>query len=105
MTLSKNYSTHSNDMYMCTINNYISLFTILKSFPDIPEWTEILMSETINVMTDIKRYVDYMFEGATAILQENTCYKNALFECGNYLVNCMNIETIHILKPAIRVAN
>ena len=103
MTLSKNYYIHTNDMYMCTINNYLSLFTILKSLHDVPELTEIVIAETANVMADISRYVDFMFDGSPAILGYHSAYNNALFDGGNFIINRIDIETERILKLALDV--
>ncbi len=103
MTLSKNYYVHTNDMYMCTINNYLSLFTILKSLHDVPELTEIVITETANVMADISRYVDFMFDGSPAILGYHSAYNNALFDGGNFIINRIDIETERILKLALDV--
>ena len=103
MTLSKNYYVHSNDMYMCTINNYLSLFTILKSLHNVPELTEIVNAETANVMADISRYVDFMFDDSPAILEYHPAYNNALFDGGNFIVNRIDFETERILKLALDV--
>ena len=105
MTLSKNYNTHTSDMFMCTIYNYLSLFTILKSLHDVPELTEIIIQETNNVMTDISQYVDYMFSNSFAILQDHPAYNNALFECGNYIINCIGMELERVLKTADEIKN
>lgn len=103
MTLSKNYSFHTNDMYMCTIYNYLSLFALLKSLNDVPQLTEIVIAETENVMVDIKRYIDFMYEGSPAILEEHAAYNNALFECGNFIINRIDIESERICKLAHKV--
>lgn len=103
MTLSKNYYVHTNDMYMCTINNYLSLFTILKSLHDVPELTEIIIDETTSVMVDMNRYIDFMFEGSPAILEYHPAYNNALFDCGDFIINRIDFETERILKYAIDV--
>ena len=100
MTLSQNYYVHTNDMYMCTINNYLSLFTILKSLHDVPELTKIVIAETANVMADMSRYVDFMFDGSPAILRDHPAYKNALFDSGNFIINCIDAEAERILRLA-----
>lgn len=71
MTLSKNYSTHCDDMYMCTINNYLSLFNILKSLHDVPKMKQILLKETASVIKDIKRYVNIDFDGEKPLLSNH----------------------------------
>lgn len=103
MTLSKNYHTHANDMYMCTINNHLSLFAILKSLHNVPELTETVISETTNVMADIGHFIDFMFEDSPAILKEHSAYNNALFECGNFIINRIDLETDRILKLALDI--
>lgn len=88
---------------MCTINNYLSLFAILKSLHNVPELTEIVISETTNVMADIGHFVDFMFEDSPAILKEHYAYNNALFECGNFIINRIDLETDRILKLALDI--
>lgn len=100
MTLSKNYSVYTNDMYMCTINNYLSLFVMLKALHKVPELSETLASESAKVMADIKRYVDYLFDGSPAVLEEHPAYSNALFDCGNYLVSRIDSEAERLLVTA-----
>lgn len=92
MTLSKNYSTLSDDMYMCTINNYFSLFGILKSLHDVPGLKEAVLGETASVIRDIKRYIDISFSGESAILSDHQGYSNAIYESGNYLINLFDAE-------------
>ncbi len=103
MTLSKNYHMYTNDMYMCTINNYLSLFAVLKSLKDVPELTEIVITETANVMADISQYIDFMYEGTPATLEGHAAYNNALFESGNYVINRIDIEAERILKLASEI--
>ncbi len=104
MTLSKNYSMHTNDMYMCTINNYFSLFAILKSLHDVPGLTEIVIKETSSVMNDIARYIDFMYEESDVILRDHPGYSNALYESGNYLVNRIDLKTEELLIRADDIA-
>ena len=87
MTLSKNYHTHVNDMMMCTINNYLSLFTTLESLKDYSELNEILESETQNVIDDMKRYVDVLLEDVNADLSSHAGYQNAIYDSGYVILN------------------
>lgn len=105
MTLSKNYSNYTNDMYMCTINNYLSLFSVLNSTQVIESLTDIILSETNSVMNDIKEYIDYMFTDDIAKLDGHSGYNNALFECGDFLINVINFEASKIIKKAYSVKN
>ncbi len=100
MTLSGNYYTHTNDMYMCTINHYLSLFHILKSLNEIPEFTALLHSETENVINDIKQYVDFMFEGTDTVLKYHEAYGDILFDSIDVIVNSLDTESERILKMA-----
>lgn len=100
MTLSKNYSTHCDDMYMCTINNYLSLFGILRSLHDVPKMKQILLDETASVIKDIKRYVNFDFDENEGLLSNHTAYNNALFECGNYLINELDAKTDSFIERA-----
>lgn len=100
MTLSKNYSVYSDDMYMCTINNYLSIFSTLKSLHEIEGFTEILIKETKNVMLDINSYIDTSMENNTVSLKEHPGYKNSLYELGDYFVNKVDFETQNLVKSA-----
>lgn len=92
MTLSKNYYVYENDMYMCTINNYLSLFKILKSLHESPWLKEILISETQSVIDDIKRYVDFEECSESAVLVDHPGYLSAIHECGNYWISIIDNE-------------
>lgn len=105
MTLSKNYYTHTHNMYMCTINNYFSLFSVLKSLHNVPGLTETLIIETSSVMNDISQYIDFLYEDVDAILKEHPGYNSALYESGNYLVNKIDLETEMLLNRASDIAD
>lgn len=92
MTLSKNYYVYSDDMYMCTINNYLSLFGIMRSLHDVPQLMTILMEETKNITIDIERYVDFKTLSSTALLANHPGYNNAIYETGDYISNQMDVE-------------
>ena len=100
MTLSKNYYVHSHDMYMCTINNYFSLFAILKSLHDVPGLIEIVISETETVIRDIAKYIDFSYEDSNAILRDHPEYKTVLCETGNYLINKIELDTDKLVRRA-----
>lgn len=92
MTLSKNYYVYSDDMYMCTINNYLSLFGIMRSLHDVPQLKAILMEETKNVTADIERYVDFRTLSSDALLANHPGYDNAIYETGDYINNLIDVE-------------
>lgn len=92
MTLSKNYYVYSDDMYMCTINNYLSLFGIMRSLHDVPQLKAILMEETKNVTADIERYVDFRTLSSDALLANHPGYDNAIYETGDYISNQIDVE-------------
>ncbi len=103
MTLSKNYHVHTNEMYVCTINNYLSLFSILESLGDVPELMPIVINETANVMNDIRNYVDFMFEESEVVLKEHPVRDELLFDCGKYLVDRIDYEKNRILNMALEI--
>lgn len=103
MTLSKNYYVHTNDMYMCTINNYFSLFGILKSLHDVKGLNDIVLKETDNVMSDISKYVDFTFKSNDSILINHSGYNSAICESGNYMINQIDVETERLMKKAIEI--
>lgn len=98
MTLSKNYYIYTNDMYMCTINNYMSLFDAIKFLHHNPQLEETVISETSSVMTDVGVYIDYMFEDSYVILRKHPLYNKILLRTGNYIINRIDVETEHIIK-------
>lgn len=100
MTLSKNYSVYSDDMYMCTINNYLSIFSTFKSLHEIEDFTKILIKETKNVMVDINTYIDTSMQNKAAILRDHPGYKNSLYELGDFFVNKVDYETQNLVKAA-----
>lgn len=103
MTLSKNYYIHANDMYMCTINNYMSLFAALESLKAVSTLTEIVNTETEQVMNDISHYVDFMYGGYPTVLAYHSEYNKALFDGGSYIVGRIGIKSERILKLALEV--
>ena len=105
MTLSKNYSTHSDDMYMCTINNYFSLFSTLRFLHDVTGLNEIVLKETSAVIKDISHYVDVSFTENNALLSEHPGYSNAVYESGNYLINLFNAEAATLASEATKLAS
>lgn len=104
MTLSKNYSTHSDDMYMCTINNYFSLFSTLKSLHDVAGLNEIVLKETATVIKDICHYVDVSLTETDVLLSEHPGYSNAVYESGNYLINLFDAEAAAFAREATKLA-
>lgn len=105
MTLSKNYSVHTDDMYMCTINNYFSLFGTLRSLHDVSGLNEIVLNETSAVMKDISRYVDVLSAENHALLSDHPGYSDAIFESGNYLINLFDAEAASFAKRAAKLAS
>lgn len=53
MTLSTNYYVHATDMYVCTINNFLSLFEILDLIKNVT-LNRILLNETKDVIKEIR---------------------------------------------------
>lgn len=100
MTLSRNYYVYEHDMYMCTINNYLSLFRIMKSLHDSPTLKEILLKETQAVVEDMQQYVDYANQSKSALLVEHPGYKGAVYEFGNYWASVIDIDTERYCKLA-----
>jgi len=92
MTLSKNYYVYSDDMYMCTINNYLSLFRIMRSLHDVPQLKAILMEETKNVTTDIERFVDFRTLSSDALLSSHPGYNAAIYATGDFISNQIDAD-------------
>lgn len=100
MTLSKNYANHTPHMYMCTINNYLSLFTTLKTLPDVAKWKEDYLLEVTPVMKDLSQYVDISFTGEDGLLSQHPGYRNAIYEGGYYFANLFASEGDSLGKTA-----
>ena len=100
MTLSKNYYVYSDEMYMCTIKNYLSLFRTIKSLHDVPKLNTILLSETQNVITDIERYVDFKTFSANALLAAHPDYNEVIYATGDFVSNQIDAETSAFCKRA-----
>ena len=92
MTLSKNYHVYSDDMYMCTILNYLTLFGIMRSLHNVPLMNDILLEETKDVAADISKYID--LEGLTvdACLADHPGYSMALFAAGDFINSRIDAE-------------
>ena len=103
MTLSKNYYVYSDDMYMYTIYNYLSLFGIMKSLHDVPELNVILMKETKNVITDLERYVDFKMVSSDVLLREHPGYDVAIYAAGDYLNNLIDTQTEVYYQKAVEL--
>ena len=91
MTLSNNYYIHADDMYMCTVENFLSLFGVMKSLITTPKLQRILLEETKEVTGDIIQWVDIDGLG-NGKLSEHPVYNRALFEAGAYLMNIINAD-------------
>lgn len=103
MTLSKNYYVYSDDMYMCTINNYLSLFRIMKSMHDVPQLNAILMEETKSVTSDIERYVDFSAFSPNALLVKHPGYNAAIYAVGDFINNQIDAEADSYHQKAIAI--
>lgn len=103
MTLSKNYDIYANDMYMCTINNYLSLFRTMKSIEGIPALQIVLMKESEEVISDVKQYIDFQNFSYEGMLSHHPGYDNALYEFGDYITNCIHIEENRCVENAEKI--
>lgn len=99
MTLSKNYADQSDDMYMCTVNNSLSLFGILGSLHGAHGLGEILLNETAGMMKDLGRYVD-VFMTEEVLLSAHPGHAGAIFESSGYLAGLMDAEAARLCAKA-----
>lgn len=102
MTLSKNYYVYSDDMYMCTINNFLSLFGIMRSLHKVPQLNSALVEETKDIVTDIERYVDFKTLSPTALLAKHPDYDNAIYEAGDYINNRIDVDADKYYQMAVK---
>lgn len=93
MTLSKNYHVYSEDMYMCTILNYLTLFGIMRSLHDAPQLNNILIDETKGVAADIGHYIDLNTLSSDGRLADHPGYSIALYASGEFLRSQLDAET------------
>lgn len=100
MTMSNNYYIYSDDMYMCTILNYLKLFDSLKELNGQEHIDKTLCQETEEVMADIQRYLNYLDMDLDPILAEYPGLDEALFECCPYLTIQMRLECAELIKRA-----
>lgn len=100
MTLSKNYDSYSDDMYLHTIGHFLSLFEALKSLHDVPKLNTVLMEETENVMKDIGHYVDYETFSEAGLLAAHPDYNRIIYESGQYISSRLDAETDRLLEKA-----
>lgn len=100
MTLSKNYSVFTDDMYVCTINNYFSLFGILQSLHEVPEINTLFLGETEKIIKDISRYVDLFFNNPDALLLSHPLHDKLLYGSVNYLKNYIDSKTEELVSRA-----
>lgn len=98
MTLSKNYNMFTNDMYICTIKNYLSLFSTLGSLVGRQNLIDIIISETSKVMNDMSVYVDILNENCEAVLIGHTEYNNLIFAAGEYISHLIYYESNRLLE-------
>ena len=102
VTLAKNYDFAANDLYAKAISGYTSLFKHMKSLVDVPEFADILTSETRAVMNDLERFVS-LDKNAPAVLKEDECYPELQFLCGYYWVNEIYVRKESMVSKAKRI--
>lgn len=90
ITLSKNYDSFSDEMYMCTIKNYLSLFEIFGCLSDIGSLRSALADETRKVMSCIREFINFDFTDAPAILEDYKDYSSVLPVFINYYANIIS---------------
>ena len=98
MTLSENYGIYKDDMRICTINNYLSLYRILSKVAHVRAIAAAVMRTNAVTLGNLKRFVNYkdldqngqlIFSGET-LLFSHMEYYNVLADCQNILL--MEIE-------------
>ena len=104
MTLSKNYYVYSDDMYMSTINNYLSLFEIMKSLHDVPGLEKILMEETKHPLAEMERYVDLKTFSSNALLANHPRYKETVYQAGDLINNQIDAEAYRCCQKAMSLS-
>ena len=100
MTMSNNYYIYSDDMYMCTILNYLTLFDALKDLNGQDHIYGALIQETETVMEDIQRYLNYRDTDMEPILAEHPGLAESLFACCPYLMIQMRMERESLTRRA-----
>lgn len=104
ITLSKNYSVYSDDMFLCTVKNYLSIFPCLKSLFSSPALARALLEETSRAMKDLNTYVDIDRKGSPARLSGNSKYKSVVFDGIYYLENRIAVKQEELNNRAKELA-
>lgn len=102
ITLAKNYDFASNQLYVQAISGYETLFALMKSLIDVPEFATILVTETSKVMSDIERFVS-LDNNISTILESHERYFDLQFTCGYYWVNKIYTIKMAMVSKAKRI--
>lgn len=103
-TLAQNYYHFKNDMLMCVINNYLSLFSVIRTLHGANELNHILLDETQSIMEDLLNYIDYWENSEVGLLAAHPGYRNAVFDCNAYLCHLIEYETEQLRMEADSIA-
>ncbi len=79
MTLSQNYHVYSDEMYLGTINQYLTLFEKINELQELPELNGVLWEHTRPVLEQIEQFVDWRR------LREHTRFSGYLLGYGQLL--------------------
>lgn len=102
ITLAKNYDSFSDLLYAASISGFLSLFEMMRSLVDVPEFAKIIVSETQNAMSDVERYVS-LDVNSHPILGGTAEYDQLVFASGYYWTNQMYLRQQELTEKAKRI--
>lgn len=102
ITLAKNYDFTAEQLYGASISGFFTIFETMRSLVDIPELTEILVSELKNVVSDTERFVS-LDKTKECILKDSEIYANLQYASGYYWVNEAYLKKKKLVTKAKRI--
>lgn len=94
MTLSQNYGEYADDIRICTINNYLSLYRILSKAAHVRPIAEAVIRTNKQTLNNLKKYVNYkeldqngqLIYAGGSLLSSHKDYYNILADAQNILL-------------------
>jgi hypothetical protein len=105
MTMSRNYDQFKDDMYICTIQQFLGMFGAMYSLCENRKLAEIIRDETEAVMQEIQQYINYCNDSMVPVLGNHDEWGSAIFACRYYLCSMINLERQELETRARNLMN
>ena len=102
ITLAKNYDFTAEELYVASVRGFFTIFETMRSLVDVPELTEILVSELENVVVDTERFVS-LDNTKECMLRNSELYPNLQYASGYYWVNETYLKRKKFITKAKRI--